>query len=267
MALAAGTFVPGFASAQESFMRFLLPFYVSNFNPAPGAYGSRWGVDTWLHYGGSEYAFVVPRPSRCFVTCMSGELLEPGRAPLPLSADAFLFKEPAIFIHVDSRYASFVKFSSRIRDLSRMTESAGTNVPVVREDQFFAGPLILLNVPIDPAFRGMLRIYALPEVERPEVEVRYFRHPDADRPNLNVVLLRSERMPLRTTPGVIGGVADITFLLYPSMAERGNLQDLPELATEHAVWMEIVPVTPGLRFWAFVSVTNNATQEVTIIAP
>jgi hypothetical protein len=177
-----------------------------------------------------------------------------------------LSAEPAIFIHIDSRYASSVTFSSRIRDLSRMTESAGTDVPVIREDQFFAGPLILLNVPIDAAFRNMLRIYALPEVASPEVEVRYFRHPAPARVDLDVVLLRSERVSLRTTPGVFGGL-DFELDKYPSMAERGNLQDLPEFAGYDAVWMEIVPVTPGLRFWAFVSVTNNTTQEVTIIAP
>jgi hypothetical protein len=263
--LAAGVFVPGFAaSAQErTFTRFLLPFYVTNINPTPGAYGSRWGVETWLHYGGSEDAFMVPRPLCPGITCMDGWLLEPGRAPLPFRADQFLPLEPAIFIHVDSRYAPFVKFSSRIRDLSRMTESAGTSVPVVREDQFSATPLVLLNVSVDPAFRNMLRIYALPEVASPAVEVRYFRHPEADAPNLNVVLLRSERVSLRTTPGVIGE----DFPLYPSMAERGNLQDLAEFAGHNAVWIEIVPVTPGLRFWAFVSVTNNTTQEVTIIAP
>lgn len=32
-------------------------------------------------------------------------------------------------------------------------------------------------------------------------------------------------------------------------------------------WLEIEPVTPGLRYWAFVTVTNNATSHVTTITP
>lgn len=266
MVLATGTLMAGSAASgqERTFTRFLLPFYVSNFNPAPGAYGSRWGAETMLHYAGSEDALMVPLPF-CFVTCPSWHVLAPGGAPFPVGVQ-ILSAEPAIFIHVDSRYASFVTFSSRIRDLSRMTESAGTNVPVIREDQFFARPLLLLNVPIDTAFRNALRVYALPDVASPEVEVRYFRHPAPGRVDLNLVLLRSERVSLRTTPGVFGGL-DVELDKYPSMAERGNLQDLPEFAGEEAIWMEITPVTPGLRFWAFVSVTNNTTQEVTIITP
>lgn len=31
--------------------------------------------------------------------------------------------------------------------------------------------------------------------------------------------------------------------------------------------IELEPVTPGARYWAFVSLTNNFTQEVTILAP
>jgi len=31
--------------------------------------------------------------------------------------------------------------------------------------------------------------------------------------------------------------------------------------------VEIAPLTPGLRIWALLSVTNNDTQQVTIITP
>lgn len=31
--------------------------------------------------------------------------------------------------------------------------------------------------------------------------------------------------------------------------------------------MSVVPLTPGLRIWGFVSVTNNETQEVTLVSP
>jgi hypothetical protein len=54
-------------------------------------------------------------------------------------------------------------------------------------------------------------------------------------------------------------------LLFPLYGERANLQEA--LAGENAVWVEVVPITTGLRIWAMVSVTNNDTQHVTLIAP
>lgn len=36
---------------------------------------------------------------------------------------------------------------------------------------------------------------------------------------------------------------------------------------EDEIWIEVVPITPGLRIWAMLSVTNNETQQVTLITP
>ena len=66
-------------------------------------------------------------------------------------------------VHVDSRYASQVTFDSRIRDRSRVADSAGTRVPVVPEDEFASTPVALLNVPLEALLRLTLRIYALPQ--------------------------------------------------------------------------------------------------------
>src|SRR5260370_32300719 len=51
----------------------------------------------------------------------------------------------------------------------------------------------------------------------------------------------------------------------PSRA--GVTSTLPELQGVDRVRIEITPATDGLRLWAFVSVTNNETQHVTVIAP
>jgi len=54
----------------------------------------------------------------------------------------------------------------------------------------------------------------------------------------------------------------------PGYIEIGGITDnLPELPNVRELRLEIEPLTAGLRYWAFVSTTNNATQQVTLITP
>ncbi|MEO8379209.1 MAG: hypothetical protein ABI779_06055 [Acidobacteriota bacterium] len=247
------------AGEPVEYTRFLIPVYSPDL---PGAFGSLWQARTWLRYSGDVDADIVPRPFCFGIQCPLGGVLEPGWPSVPFQTLAG-FPESAILVHVDSRYASRVTFESRIRDLSRSSESAGTEVPVIREDRIANAPVYLLNVPLDVWFRHTLRVYALPEIESPEVEIRYFRQPDdsGSRLDLDITLLKAERLHLRTRRDFP------TYQLYPSVGEVGNFQLAPELAGQERIWIEVVPVTPGLRIWAFASVTNNETQEVTLVTP
>jgi hypothetical protein len=172
------------------------------------------------------------------------------------------YPESAILVHVETGHTSEVTFDTRLRDTSRATRSAGTQIPVVREDRMSSSPLYLLNVPIDPAFRNTLRVYALPDVEGPEVEVRYFRQLNPNvRLDLNIYLLRVDRVTLRSRPSTE------QFNIFPAVAEIGNIDTFPELAGEATIWVEVVPLTPGMRAWGLISLTSNETQQVTIISP
>lgn len=248
------------ASAQEiTYTRFLVPQFTA---PVPGAHESLWEVRNWMHYSGDQEVNVVPRPFCFGIQCTLGGTIFPGLSAFPLESLPG-FRDTGVLVHVDSRYASFMTFASRVRDVSRDEQSAGTEIPVVREDQLLATPLRLLNIPVDSRFRVMLRLYALPEVALPVVEVRYFRLPDPSGTTIDLepVLLREERVALRTT--ATGGA----FQLHPSAAQIPELQSLPELVSEDAIWIEVVPVTAGLRIWAFVTITNNDTQQVTVVSP
>jgi hypothetical protein len=266
MAVAASLCFVTAVSAEDpiTYTRFLVPLNVAR---APGAYGSLWEVESWVHYAGDALAEIIPSPGICVITCPEGlsrAFFEPGWSPLPVFdfVGVPTWAESGVLYHVDSRYAQHITFASRIRDVSRAAETAGTDVPVIREDRLGPWPVQLLNVPIGVSSRNMLRIYALPEVADPEVDVRFYRNPEhssfIDRSR---ILLRSQRVRLRTFPPHFG------FLLQPSFAQIGALESLPELSGERAVWIEVAPVTPGLRVWAFVSVTNNETHQVTIITP
>ncbi|HET8775840.1 MAG TPA: hypothetical protein VFP80_18730 [Thermoanaerobaculia bacterium] len=248
-----------FAAEAPVFTRFLVPIHVV---ATPGAHGSLWQSETWIRYAGLEATEMVPRPF-CFAgLCPLGGLLEPGWPAVPFrhfSRELDPFTEPAFLVHIEAQHAADVTFSSRVRDLSRMSESAGTEVPVVREDDFRASPLYLLNIPVDPKFRSLLRLYALPDLEEIEVDVRYFRGIEEGE-EFAIQLVHQDRTRLRI-PAPIAG-----FRLHPALAEV-DLQAIPELAALNAFWIEVVPATPGARIWAFVSVTNNETQQFTMVSP
>ena len=105
-----------------------------------------------------------------------------------------------------------------------------------------------------------LRLYALPDSDEIEVDVRYLRQ-TREREQLTIVLVRQDRVHLRIPAPRLG------LRVHPAMAEVCDLQNLPELATLGAFWIEIVPVTAGARMRAFASITNHDTQQFTLVTP
>jgi len=140
--------------------------------------------------------------------------------------------------------ADSLSFSLRIRDTSRASEGFGTSIPVVREkDMARNHTLTLLDVPRDPRYRVKLRMYAFP--------------------------------PFFTQGGSIaiidpsGGARSTQFFTYrpatdiePAYAEI----DLPagNAGQRSAIYVQ----SPVESFaWAFATITNNETQQVTIVTP
>lgn len=241
------------------YTRFLVPVFGSGI---PGAYGTLWRSETWLRYAGLEEISIAPMPFCRGAECTIDGFLAPNYPAIPFEGPQG-FLEPAILIHVESQHAAEVTFESRLRELSRSADSAGTEVPVIREDRMSSGPLYLLNVPMKTPSRYMLRLYGLPDVAEREVEIRYFRQPSTSGPNidLDLVLLRVDRVALRSRE------SSLPWNFYPALGEIGSLELFPELAAETAIWIEVVPLSAGLRIWAMLSITNNTTQQVTLVTP
>ena len=251
-------------TGQREYTRFLVPLIARN---VPGAHGSLWTVDTWIHYDGETEAFILPTPFCLGILCPDGLTVEPGLAPFRLEHPGL--GEPGLLVHVESDHGDDFQFSSRVQDVSRSAVTAGAAVPVVREDAMHTGTVRLLNVPVDEVFRSTLRVYALPDLREGEVEVRYYLMPvfGGSSVDLRRVLLREERVTLRDPaaneiPRRVGSA-----VLGPLFAETENVAAFPELPVGSAIWIEVVPVTPGLRIWAMVSITNNVTQQVTLVTP
>ncbi|HEX8152273.1 MAG TPA: hypothetical protein VF698_04060, partial [Thermoanaerobaculia bacterium] len=57
------------------------------------------------------------------------------------------------------------------------------------------------------------------------------------------------------------------FRSQAAYGEIPSLQALLPALSPSALRLEIEPLTPGSRYWAFVSVTNNDTQLVTVVTP
>jgi hypothetical protein len=160
-----------------------------------------------------------------------------------------------------------------VQDVSRQSETWGTSIPVLRERDVRTARLQLLDVPADTRFRSALCVYDFDSVnDSPSSAVR-FRIYDmcgvgtGDRNCSNSAIVDT----VITLPP--GFPARGSFPVYPVSAMIGNLVDaFPEPANVKPNMslggpVDIDPVTPGLRFWAFVSATNNETQHVTVIAP
>ncbi|MHB0969207.1 MAG: hypothetical protein ACYC7A_00045 [Thermoanaerobaculia bacterium] len=154
-----------------------------------------------------------------------------------------------------------IHFTLRVQDVSRQALTWGTEIPVVRENAFRTGRISLPQVPLDARFRPMLRIY---DVDRHggSVAIRFF---DDDG-----VLLSEESVELIVPVGNQhpdpSGPATPDFY-YPAWAQVSDfVARHPQLADHDRVRIEVEPPA-GVHFWAFISVTNNETQHVTLITP
>jgi hypothetical protein len=254
----------GSLSAQPApYERVLFPI-VTDIYPVAGANGSLWvseervlnrsGADVALY--GTYYCFMCG--TKYGPTHFSPEV---AYFHLPVRGE---YGIPGSFLFIDRSAVNEVTFSSRIRDISRTDRSFGTQLPVIREAQFSAERTDLLGVPTDSRFRRTLRVYGSTEAGGTilvrvfsEVQNEYVGPLPAD-PN---PLLAEQTATMIDPPANAPDRAN-----YPAFAPIGEIPNIGSAPT-NSVRVEIVPVTPGLRIWAFVSVTNNETQEVTIVSP
>lgn len=143
--------------------------------------------------------------------------------------------------------APFLALGLRVFDISRSADSAGTEIPVVRERDFTTDGIALLNVPVRPNFRNKLRVYAL------------------SRSDLSVILEFTNHRSLVT---LTAGRNDYE----PAYGEFNDFPvSLPAQQTSTTVRITYPEVTsPGFvkaPIWAFVTATNSETQQITVVTP
>jgi hypothetical protein len=131
-------------------------------------------------------------------------------------------------------------FNSRIRDLSHQAQTAGTEVPVVRETDF-RDAVRLLNVPGGANQRVQLRAWAA--TEPPQTGTSFS--------------VRGLPKPLSF------GASSAGLLAYGTIDLTAALEGVDH--ADLTIQSQSVGVRPPV--WAMVSITNNETQQVTIVSP
>jgi hypothetical protein len=238
--------------AFSAYERLLIPVYGAD--GMPGAFGSRWTSELVGRNEHDKYVEIVQRLSGLCGTC-----------PLaPAQPHSTFFPRLSVpnpgggaFVYVAPIGAGKVSFHARIQDVSRQALTWGTEIPIVRERDTFSEAFALLNIPADDRFRQTLRIYDFDGKDGAEVLVRVFPN-DADVPlSERVVTLRQASIdPSPLYPGL------------PAMAQLAFADAFaPALLDGRRLRLQITPMTPSLRVWAFITVTNNETQHVTTITP
>jgi hypothetical protein len=195
----------------------------------PGVFGARWTAENYIAAGENE-----PVRFRDALPCFScTDLLT---AATPLRND----QNPAgLALYALRGTASQLMTGSRIRDVSRPAQN-GTEVPVVRDSDFRDRGMYFLTVPVDRHSRVTLRAWAL-----------------TDTPMTISGL--TPPVPLRFVP--VSG----TSLAFATLDLTSYFQQLPQGAISAYIYF---PRPPGFdpRMWGLISVTNNETQQVTIVS-
>lgn len=239
----------------------------------PGAFNSMWRTELSVRNESDLPAQVFQAECSFFCTCVwitcgthevaprSPVIGLPDRYPTPA-------ENVGAFIYVNRARADELAIQLRLRDVSRPDQSWGTEIPVVRDRDMRLGPTYLLDVPLNDGFRQHLRVYGASSPSGTGVvRVRIFPENGntllAERV-LTLLQGRIEVAPNARRPPI---PSDDEFPQVPANAELASLRDVVPAGTTGPVRLEITSLTPGLKYWAMISVTNNTTQQVTLITP
>ena len=236
--------------------RVLLPIFTP---PVQGGHGSEFRTDFRaknlyendhiLTFGLIENCPIAPNctwPSDLGFTFGHGKELRPD--------DVIPWGEPGIFMYVPTEDAASLALQLRVYDVSRDATNFGTEIPVVREHEMFVDEeIVLLGVPTDPRFRNTLRIYAT-------------------EPTVVTLEIHSEELNGMTQERQVSLVRNASNAFVPAYAQIG---DLPVGAGPLRLRIRVAApppigspvIAPPPAVWAFVTVTNNDTQHITVISP
>lgn len=250
------TAVSAAALPPGEYSRVLLPLYLDQ--PLPGALGSSWTTEFAVHNPTNrEWHLEYCRFESCFLDSRSDENLTSGETQTALP-ERLLRPEPGRgivmwFKPVGSDPVAptdALSVQLRAKDLSRQERSAGTEIPVVREAAFRTSTVRLLSVPVDGRFRAMLRIYDV-DLDQASFAVRIFDETTGARVSETVVVATLSRPQ------------SARFRFDPAYAQVAELSG----AGAQRIRVEVEPLTSGSKFWAFISITNNESQEFTVVTP
>lgn len=225
-----------------------------------GAHGSVWDSELYV-FNGSHLPLRMPGFSDSPVLPIEPAIVIPTHTTMRLGLAPRDGGVDGAFLYIPNSMVSTTKMSLRVRDTSQNATSLGDEVPVVRADQA-AHQLSIFDVPVDPKYRATLRIYGFTPAPMP---VRVTIYPEIGVPALTQLDV--------TLNGIVNAAFD-PFPLHPAYVALDPLGDAIRASIVRRVRIEITnyagcctPPLPVAKIWAFVSLTNNETNQVTIVTP
>lgn len=230
-------------------VRVLIPLIPTE---TPGANGARWKAETMLLIRSDEQIELRPEACDLNPVCPPVVPFYPLRKPFPY-APRFNDATGGQFLYARPDDMSKLDVSSRVYDLARLEETAGSEIPIPREDDFVARTISLLGIPVAPQYRQTLRIYDFEGRAGARVAIRVYA--DAERePRANVIQSLTLSPNARTFTSAQLPTHPAYLQLDPAT--------LASLAGAKTIRIDVEPLD-GSRIWSFVSITNNETHHVT----
>jgi hypothetical protein len=218
---------------------------------APGAFGTQWTTKLWITNLSQANASVF---CDAFPDCPVLKANSTTALDVPPYANA---PHPGFFISIPVPFASqtgqqHVWMSLRTFDSSTAAKSAGTEIPLVRIEQFVKTAFALPAIPANDHSRSRLRVYG---IGNGTVNVRVVGiNTNQELMNVAVSLTGGDTPTLN-----FFGVPEVKFPSYAELA-------IPDFSASDS--MVRVEITPGdVSAWGFVSITDDQSQQFTIVSP
>jgi hypothetical protein len=251
-----------FAQYATSYERVLLPVYVNPNNPRPGINGSLWITRVTITNRANAQVSVYPYVQA--VICCGGGVwppILPNSSFSPLEVP-FASDTRGPFVYVDRAYIDDVQITLRTQDVSREAETLGTVIPVARETDFTGKTFTLNDIPVSDQFRQTLRVYGFDAEDATPIRLQLYGLAEVSEPHGSDELLGQFDIQLR--PSTFDKVSRPP---YPAYLEITNLGLIGSTKAYARVRVDVAPLVPDRKLWAFASITHNQTQHVTIITP
>jgi hypothetical protein len=221
----------------------------------PGAFGSLWSTSLYVSNPTEHDVEIYPAICAVAAPCNPSFTLPAGTA-LEAPIDRTLDGAPVgVLMWVPRTAAPFLHYGLRVVDQSRQLLSFGTSVPVVREEELRSSPIDLFPVPIGEVFRQSLRIYDPANIDGTRFVVEFFDM------NSNERIAMEEFSTVRSPDPSLVPKRPAVIELH-QFAVR-----YPTLVGSESVRVRVSPVASSTKYWAFISVTNNDLQHVTVLSP
>lgn len=161
------------------------------------------------------------------------------------------------FLHVPKAQLATTKFSLRTGDASKGSGIVGANIPIVRESEA-KQQLSFIDIPRSQRYRVTLRVYGWTEAPM-QVGAKVFLE---DGPTVRDQFTINLQGIVHVNPD--------PFPTHPSYAALNPLGPArPGIFPRARIELTSIalPGSTAPNFWAFISITDNVTGEVTIVTP